>query len=138
LHCNVDDILDFLLFGSLPTELRFDSKSLFLTNTYLERILFSISIPPPFFVHNVHHGIIEPNNDGSAVQRLSILKDPQQEIEESHYRLPTNWSLQLNLRFRPYIDEGDWDAQDEVIERDLVISFQDAHQQVKCFHCNIM
>lgn len=131
LYCNVDDVLKFLLFGSLPTEQRFDTKTLFLTNTYLDRILFSILVPPPFYVFNVRHGIIEPILDGSSIQRLSILKDPQQEPKESHYRLPTDWSLQLNFRFRPFIDEGDWHPQDEVIERDLVISFQDAHQQVK-------
>ena len=118
------------MFGSLPTEIRFDIKTLFFTNPYLDRILFSISVPPPFYILNACHGIIEPIIDGSTIQRLSILKDPQQELKENCYRLPPNWSLQLNLRFNPFINEQDWHPEDEIIERDLIITFQDAHEQV--------
>lgn len=130
LYCNVDDTLKFELFGSLPMEDRFDTKTLFLTNTYLDRILFSIVVPPPFYIFVAHHGIIEPMIHGEAVQRLSILKNPPRESEAEHYRLPRDWSLQLVLRFRPFVNEGDWYPMDEVIERDLLITFQDTHEQV--------
>ena len=130
MNCNVDEVLRFLLFGSLPTEIRFDIKTLFFTNPYLNRILFSICVPPPFYIFNTRHGIIEPIIDGSAIQRLSILKDAQREPKENSYRLPPNWSLQLNIRFRPFINEGNWQPKDEIIERDLVITFQDTHEQV--------
>lgn len=131
LYCNVDDTLKFELFGSLPTEARFDTRTLFLTNTYLDRILFSVVVPPPFYTFVARHGIIEPAVHGEAVQRLSVLKDPVREAEAEHYRLPREWSLQLVLRFRPFVNEGDWYPMDEVIERDLLITFQDTHEQVR-------
>ena len=131
LYCNVDDTLKFELFGSLPTEARFDTRTLFLTNTYLDRILFSVVVPPPFYTFVARHGIIEPAVHGDAVQRLSVLKDPVREAAAEHYRLPSEWSLQLVLRFRPFVNEGDWYPMDEVIERDLLITFQDTHEQVR-------
>lgn len=122
------------MFGNLSTEIRFDIKTLFFTNPYLDRISFSILVPPPFYIFNTRHGIIEPIIDGSTIQRLSILKDSQQDCERNHYRLPPEWSLQLNIRFRPFIDEGNWHPEDEIIECDLVIYFQDAYEQVEYKH----
>ncbi|XP_073389836.1 uncharacterized protein [Physcomitrium patens] len=130
LYCNVDDNISFLVHGSLPIEQRFETKSLFLTNTYLERILFSIVAPPPFYVLNATHGIVEPITDGAATRCLSIIKDPVREPEPGHYRLLADWTLQLSLRFRPLLNDGDWYPEDEVIEQELVISFQDRHKQI--------
>lgn len=131
LYCNVDDTLKFELFGSLPAEARFDTRTLFLTNTYLDRILFSVVVPPPFYTFVARHGIVEPVVRGDAVQRLSVVKEPvAREAEANHFRLPREWSLQLILRFRPFVHEGDCYPMDEVIERDLLITFQDTHEQV--------
>lgn len=126
----MDDTLKFVLFGSLPAESRYDTKALFLTNTYLDRILFSVAIPPPFYLYTCRHGIVEPIIDGNAVQRLSVIKDSEPEPQESHYRLPRDWTLQLNIRFRPFLDDGNCHPMDTIIQRDLVVAFQDKYEQV--------